>query len=149
MTALPVTDADIDTLVRTLYGEARGEPLEGQQGVAWVVRNRVEWPNAPHWWGNSVAEVCRKAFQFSSWNANDPNRVKIEQLPVGSPEYQALLPVAQAVCAGMVPDMTGGASHYERVGTGARWAVNRPPTITIGRQAFYRIGPGAMGYTAH
>lgn len=139
---LPTTDQDIDAMVRTLYGEARGEPLEGQQAVAWVIRNRVEWPSAPHWWGRTVTAACHCPKQFSCWNSNDPNLIKVMQLPAGSPEYQQLEHVARAVCGGEIDDLSIGASHYEVTGTHASWGLSHEPVTTIGRHVFYRIGPG-------
>ena len=37
---LDETDKAIDVLARTIWGEARGEPLRGQEAVAHVVLNR-------------------------------------------------------------------------------------------------------------
>ncbi len=57
---LPVTAANvskcsaIDLLARTIYGEAEGEILKGKKGVAWVVRNRVEYDGE---WGNTYKDV--------------------------------------------------------------------------------------------
>ena len=71
----------IDTLARTIYGEARGEPIRGKEAVAAVVLNRVgrAMERGGWWWGSSVAEVCRRPWQFSCWNADDANRTKIER----------------------------------------------------------------------
>ena len=35
------SEKDRDILARTLWGEARGEGLDGQIAVAWTIRNRV------------------------------------------------------------------------------------------------------------
>lgn len=141
MSALSYTPTDLDILVRTLYGECRGEPLEGQQGVAWVIRNRVQWSGGPYWWGDTPALVCQKHAQYSCWLPTDPNYAKILGLPVGSPEYAALRDVALSVLSGAVGDPTGHASHYERIGTGASWAAGKTPSATIGNHAFYEVGP--------
>lgn len=141
MTPLTVTPADLDTLTRTLYGEARGEPVAGQYGVAWVVRNRVEWPDGPHWWGNTVADVCRRPWQFSCWDMSDANRPLLELLTPSAPLYIELYETARAVCAGEVPDPTGHASHYERLGTIANWGIGKTPSAIIGKHAFYSLGP--------
>jgi spore germination cell wall hydrolase CwlJ-like protein len=37
MASLP----DKDVFKKTIYAEARGEPYEGQQWVAWVIKNRA------------------------------------------------------------------------------------------------------------
>lgn len=138
----PASEADLDALVRTLFGEARGEPEAGQLAVAWVIRNRVEWPGAPHWWGSTIGDVCRKAYQFSCWNENDPNCSLVQTLKPGTPEYDDLKRVASWVLEGNADDPTGHASHYERVGAGAAWAKGREFNTIIGNHAFYSIGPG-------
>ena len=67
----PLTD--IDTLARTLFGEARGELYGGRVAVANVIINRAA--SQVTWWGNTVEEVCRKPKQFSCWDLkfNKPN----------------------------------------------------------------------------
>ena len=50
---------DLFTLV--LYGEARGEPIEGQIAVAWVIQNRVNSGR----WGNAYHDVLGRWAQFS------------------------------------------------------------------------------------
>lgn len=138
----PVTAEDLDIAARTLYGECRGEPLRGQQAVAWVIRNRALW-TPPAWWGHSVATVCRQPFQFSCWNSNDPNCAIIKTLAVTHPMYVMLLGVVQAVMVGSIDDPTGGATHYQMIGTGAAWARNRPISAIIGHHEFYAVGPSA------
>ncbi|MFW0755465.1 cell wall hydrolase [Pseudomonas sp. H11T01] len=70
---MTVTDRDPDILVRTLWGEARGEGLAGRIAVGWTIRNRVNDGKAKSWWGEGYAGVCLKVWQFSCWNKNDPN----------------------------------------------------------------------------
>lgn len=135
-----VTEADLDTATRTLFGEARGEPLKGQQAVAWVLRTRAAW-HPQVWWGAGLGGVCKKPKQFSCWNPDDPNRARLLGLAEADPEYQTLRAVVKSVMKGEVDDPTDGATHYEVVGTGAGWAAGRAPSCVIGRHAFYRIGP--------
>lgn len=59
---------DVVTLARTLWGEARGEPIEGQVAVAWVIRNRADGARfAGQLLGRegAVAHVCLTLWQFS------------------------------------------------------------------------------------
>lgn len=60
-----MTDREI--FAKTVYGEARGEPEEGQIWVAWVIKNRAR-ANKSYWGGSKIGDVCRKRLQFSSWN---------------------------------------------------------------------------------
>jgi len=59
--------SDMDILALTIYGEARGEPIEGQIAVASVIRNRAAA------WHRTYREICLAPEQFSCWNTNDPN----------------------------------------------------------------------------
>jgi spore germination cell wall hydrolase CwlJ-like protein len=133
---------DLDVLTRTLFGECRGEREVGQIAVAWVIRNRAEWPGKT-WWGDTIADVCLKPSQFSCWLDSDPNRAKLEALSTDDPTYAKLYDIATRVLMCDVADPTGGCTHYEVVGTGAKWAKGKEPKVIIGRHAFYALGPGA------
>lgn len=142
-----MTPVELDTMARTVWAEARGEPLAGQIAVAWVILNRARNPGAD-WWGDDIVSVCRRPWQFSCWNKGDPNRARLLALTLANRHFQ----VAQAACllaaSGQAPDPTGGATHYHTV-TRPRWlAADKPwppvwadglaETITIGAHTFYK-----------
>jgi N-acetylmuramoyl-L-alanine amidase len=135
---------DLDMLARTLWGEARGEGREGQIAVAWVIRNRAEDPGKD-WWGDTVAEVCHKPFQFSCWDKSDPNRTKLCGPSIELPGYDDLYEIGCKVMVGDIPDPTGSATHYKVTGTAASWdaAAAKVNPVIIGRHSFYRLGPSA------
>lgn len=146
-----LTERDIDTCTRTLWGECRGEPTLGQQAVVWVIRNRATW-YPEQWWGHNVSEVCWKSaqnkrgiyvYQFSCWDPNGPEYKGLVGLAPDDQEYLTLNAIVRSVMAGEVEDPTNGATHYERVGTDANWGINHTPTATIGKHEFFAIGPGA------
>ena len=142
---LTLTDNDVDAAVRTVYGEARGEPFEGQVAVAWVIRNRATW-QPPAWWGHTVETVCYKPFQFSCHNANDPNRKLLDSLPSNNLAYTAIENgVVKPVMGGFVQDPTNGATMYKVRGTKASWdnAVIDMEPVSIGHHDFYRLPPDA------
>lgn len=139
---LVVTDRDLDLAARTLWGECRGESLEGQQAVAWVIRTRASWEPVA-WWGRTVAEVCLKPRQFTCWNLDCPERSKLINLETDDQEYLSLRAIVRAVMDGDVADPTRGATHYHRVESPASWAEGHEPTVIIGRHAFYALGPEA------
>jgi spore germination cell wall hydrolase CwlJ-like protein len=58
----------------TIYGEARGEPVEGQIAVGTVIMERVDHRD---WDGKTVKEVCLKKYQFSCYNEWDHNYGKL------------------------------------------------------------------------
>jgi spore germination cell wall hydrolase CwlJ-like protein len=104
------TNADTDTLARTIYGEARGETDAAKQGVAVVVMNRARAMSYPG--GGSVSGVCTAPSQFSCWNANDPNRAVILAASASDATFAKCLQIAQAAVDGQLPDNTGGATYY-------------------------------------
>lgn len=123
-----------DILARTLWGEARGEPVRGIEAVAAVVMNRVRHGG---WWGRTVEAVCRKPSQFSCWNADDPNRAKLERVDVDDRAFRICLRIARRALAGSVADPTGGATHYHVRGLLPAWAHGREPSAEIGSHLFY------------
>lgn len=130
---------DADILARTLFGEARGERRAGLEAVAAVVLNRVARAEARggYWWGRSVAEVCLKPWQFSCWNADDPNRVRVVTVAEGDPVFDQCRAVARRAMDGRLDDPTDGATHYHVLGLIPRWARGLEPCAIIGRHLFY------------
>jgi spore germination cell wall hydrolase CwlJ-like protein len=138
------TEKDRDILARTLWGEARGESLVGQQACAWTIRNRVDDGRAKSWWGEGYAGVCQQAYQFSCWNKNDPNFAYLSGAkPIPPGEYKRALSVALAVMAGVVPDPTGGATHYYATSMpkAPAWVKGATLTLTLGGHRFYKDVP--------
>ena len=54
---LDYSDADVELLARTLYGEARDQGEEGMTAVGNVVLNRL---NKKSWYGDSIEEIIYK-----------------------------------------------------------------------------------------
>lgn len=127
----------VDTMARTLWGEARGEGPAGMAAVAWVIRNRVA--SRVRWWGRGVVGVCRHPFQFSCWNPGDPNLIRLRDVTVSDPHFTAAVRIARDVLAGRVPDPTGGADHYHAATVAPDWARGREPTARIGGHLFYKL----------
>ena len=55
-------DPNVDTVARTIAGEARGCGILDMIAVGAVIRERVLRPG---WWGSDWISVCRKPSQFS------------------------------------------------------------------------------------
>lgn len=129
----------VDTLARTIYGEARGESVRGKEAVAAVVMNRVAraMERGGWWWGSSVAEVCRRPWQFSCWNEGDPNRSKIERADENDREFASCLRIARRAIQGALADPTRGATHYHAQVVAPPWAAGREPSAVIGRHRFF------------
>jgi spore germination cell wall hydrolase CwlJ-like protein len=137
--AEPDPEAAVDALARTLWGEARGEPLAGIEAVASVVVNRVAEARAGgrRWWGTDVVSVCRAPRQFSCWDEGDPNRPKLLAATAADPAFATCLRVARRAVAGLLADRTLGATHYHAEGAFPRWARGKLPSAAIGRHLFY------------
>lgn len=72
-------NVNIETVARTLYGEARGQGLLDQLGVLAVIRERAMRPG---WWGRTWEGVCRHPWQFSCWHGehDDAHRRNYEAM---------------------------------------------------------------------
>lgn len=145
MLPLKLSMDDEDAAVRTVWGEARNQPFEGQVAVAFVIRNRATW-NPPTWWGHTVQTVCLKPWQFSCHNPDDPNCKALADLSSNNLTYVAIESgVVRPVMAAAILDPTNGATHYKVRGTKASWdqAVLDIQPVSIGAHDFYRLGPNA------
>ena len=129
-----LSESDRDTLIRTLYGEARSEPELGQIAVIHVIRNRTKRPKR---FRASPGAVAKQPWQFSCWNQNDPNLPKMLALQSTSEEYRRLGAVVDK--AWKLTDLTDGADHYYAVYIPRpSWA--EPPaymTKRIGQHLFF------------
>lgn len=126
---------EIDVLARTIWGEARGEGQRGMQAVANVIMNRV---NALSWFGNTVESVCKKPYQFSCWNANDPNASQCLRVSDTDAAFRQCLNIAKLAVDGRLADITGNADHYHAVGVNPSWAKTYRFTVQIGNHKFYK-----------
>ncbi|MGE4048986.1 MAG: cell wall hydrolase, partial [Acetobacteraceae bacterium] len=141
-------DPETDQIVRTVYGEARGEGADGQRAVASVIRNRARQS------GMNTTDVIFAPNQFEPWG-NPATRKQLEALDPQSPEYQAILANVRPVLTGQAPDPTNGADHFyspkaqAALGRSApSWAAGDPSAV-IGGHNFYNVGykPGAAART--
>jgi spore germination cell wall hydrolase CwlJ-like protein len=125
---------DIDILARTIYGEARGENQEGRIAVANVIINRA---NHGGWWGDSIKKTCLKPYQFSCWNAKDPNREKLLKVTIDDEDFRDCLEIAALAVNGDLMDNTKNATHYHTTATAPKWAETGTRVATIGNHIFY------------
>jgi hypothetical protein len=129
----------VDLLARTIWGEARGESVRGQEAVAAVVMNRLARAVAKggYWWGNSVAEICLKPRQFSCWNSADANWPALLLVAPPDPGFECCQRIARRAVAGSLGDCTGQATHYQANDVSPRWAAGHVPSAWVGRHLFY------------
>lgn len=131
----------VDTLARTIWGEARGEGNEGMAAVACVVMNRVRVAKdrGNYWWGNDVVFVCQKPYQFSCWNRSDVNYQKIVSVTEEDRAYARAVCIAEEAIDGVAPDLTNGATHYHAKSVSPYWSKGLTPVFDLGNHLFYRL----------
>jgi len=133
----------LECLTQAVYYEARGEPREGQVGVAQVVMNRVSSGRYP-------ASVCAVVFQgagrpgcqFSF--ACEGNR---QGGPVNPASWARSQAVAQEVLAQQVfaggsrsGNTPSGADHFHADYVQPKWAGQMQRLAQIGRHIFFNSG---------
>lgn len=130
---------DLQIATATLYMEASGEPLEGQQGVCAVLVNRLKDGR----WGHTLAAVCLAPLQFSSWNSTDPNRKRLALAPDTDPSLIKFESMVQAALSGSSPDPTDNALWYFNPSLAKPfWASSYVLTARLGNQTFYKQSGG-------
>lgn len=138
-----LTEADVVRL--TIYGEARGEPIEGQVAVGSVIRNRV----LTRRFGRDYRAVCLRRLQFSCWwpqggAANyrvilDLARQLVEghQLSAG-PQWLQCGWVAEGIRSNALLDNARGATHYHTTTVSPAWATGQTPVVRYRDHLFFR-----------
>ena len=128
---------DLTCLAMNVYHEARGEPLEGQFGVAEVTMNRVADSRYP----NSVCEVVyqkrwdylrKRHVSAFSWTEFDDVEV-----PEGE-AWRRAVSVAEATLNGEHSEVLDGAVYYHATYIRPSWTRGKQPVAKIGRHVFYR-----------
>ncbi|MET3575121.1 spore cortex-lytic enzyme [Bhargavaea ullalensis] len=115
------SDRDIQLLANAVYGEARGEPYEGQVAVAAVILNRVEHADFP----NTVSGVI---FQPLAFTAVADGQIWL------TPNERAKEAVVDAINGW---DPTENAIYYfNPVTATSKWIWSRPQIKKIGKHIF-------------
>jgi spore germination cell wall hydrolase CwlJ-like protein len=115
----PLNDIDRDAMIKTIVGEAGGEPASGQAAVAHVILNRAALGGySPDQSIQGAAKAPTspgsRFHQFSVWNdPGMPDYSKITHtITRDDPQYVAIGNVVDKVYSGATPDPTFGATHY-------------------------------------
>ena len=116
-----ISDSDLNLLARCVYGEARGEPYNGQVAVAAVVLNRVRSSKFP----NTISGVIYQAGAFTAVSDGQINLTPNESA------YSA----ARDALGGWDP--TGGCLYYYNPATAtSSWIWTLTVHIKIGKHNF-------------
>jgi spore germination cell wall hydrolase CwlJ-like protein len=135
----PLNEADARLLAATAWAEARSEGEIGMRAVAHVIINRIGAR-----FGDNVESVILAPWQFSAWNARDPNRPQAENpdaYAIESGDLAAWVSaqrIAREVLLGQSLDPTGGALFYHARSVHPRWARFGEGRRIIGAHIFYR-----------
>lgn len=129
--------ADIDIMARTIYGEGRGESQQARVAIGCVLLNR--WRSTTGQWAkdDTLSTTCLRPWQFSAWNAGDPNMDKMMRVTVNNKTFRQCMQAALTALDS--PDITNGARHYHTVSMGwpRAWGDKKEPCAVIGKHAFY------------
>ncbi len=155
MTILPELPGSVDTLARTLWGEARGCGIGGMSHVANVIVNRAD---SPRWWGDDITSVCRAPHQFSCWNIDDPNHDKLLAVGANDREFVEAVSIAWKAIGRKLIDATDGADSYYALSMEEppAWAERATQTFADGHHVFMRVelpapdgGPDSPNLSVH
>jgi len=139
----PHDNHDLYTLARTIWGEARSEGYQGMVAVANVIMNRYAQARdsigKARQFGSTVADICQKPYQFSAWNANDPNLNRMLNVTQSNQQFAQALSIAAKALAGNLPDITNGADHYHTGGVSPSWSRGRQTVAKIGSHKFFYL----------
>lgn len=153
-----VSPQDRDAAIRTIIGEAGGEPALGQAGIAHVLNNRML---SGQYGNGSISSVAQQPVkpgsqyhEFSVWNAPGvaESSKATHTVSPDSPRYQQVGRIFDGVMSGAIPDPTGGATHYYapramKGGIPPPWAgpLAKANDVTIANTRFVGSGPSGPG----
>lgn len=162
-TPLQFTEEDIDICARTLWGEVRGEELEGRIASAYSMINRTmarlmddgSMPRDLHYYFKpTLHETCqatnyssrskRYYAQYSVWNTDDPNYPKMQALDIdgSGPDnqiFREMVDVLNKIRIGEYADPINGAQYYHTHGVRPDWSRGRTPDHIIEGHRFFNL----------
>lgn len=115
------TEQDLQLMANAVYGEARGEPYEGQVAVAAVILNRLESPEFP----DSISEII---FQPLAFTAVADGQIWL------TPNERAKQAVLDAI-NGWDPS-ENALYYFNPVTATSKWIWSRPQIKQIGEHIF-------------
>jgi len=129
----------VNCLADAIYWEARGEPLEGQLGVGYVVLNRMA--SREHWPNSACGVVYQKRrignnryhCQFSWVCEHGGRAIRNERL------YRHSIKIARAVLDDLYPNPIGESVFFHSQAELSYKFASYEPTVTLGGHYFYRL----------
>lgn len=123
--------SDEEIVGRVVFGESRGEPIEGQRAVAYTIVNRANHPGFP----NSVRDVANQrtnsgCHQYETLDIPSHNSAWDDHKRRNTQEYRNAMEAARDALSGRKPDPTHGATSFNQ--------SPGPNKTRIGNHYFYR-----------
>ena len=132
----------MDLYAATIYLEAEGESQLGKQGVAWVIRNRMDQRR------QSLGDVILARWQFSCWNDDAAGYRKARLTAPNVSLWEGCWEVAVRTYYRDTTDPTMGANHYlnvdvvrQQTGRLPAWYDPSKVTAVLGRHTFLNLTP--------
>jgi len=116
------SEAEVLCLVESIYHEARGETLKGQQLVATVIINRVRSSKYP----NTICEVVKQPYQFSCFN----RKLSIKDKKSWSKIYNRAKLFLEPINSKIM--------YYHNTSVSPNWASQKTKVLQAGNHIFYR-----------
>lgn len=120
-------------LACTLFGEARGETVEGMEAVANVVINRLKDGR----FGDTVQEVCLRPLQFSCWNSMASMQMLLSLKQDKNPTFATCVAISEKAIHAQLIDNTGGALFYHTLSVDPPWDDEMKETARHLHHIFY------------
>jgi N-acetylmuramoyl-L-alanine amidase len=140
----------LELLAVAIYGESRGEPIEGQVAVGCVIRNRVRSAHEI----KTYQEIILAPYQFSTFHPRGGGQNYTDTLgaaqamvsargaskqPPNMPMLNQAVWIATGVLTGALQDNVSGATHYFADSIPKpSWAKAMTHVATIGHHMFYK-----------
>lgn len=129
---------NVKLLSLLIYGEARGEGVEGMLGAGSVAMNRARQK------GKTLQEIILQPKQFSCFNRDNPNCEVLEELAIKWDEYiktnrelRQSYWIAKGLIEGYLYSNVGDANHYHTDDVNPPWTKNMTRVKQIRRHIFW------------
>lgn len=135
---MALTSSQVDTITRTVLGEALPNDPTGAAAVASVIKNRSESGQFP-------SDPAAVALQKNQFSANNPvgqgGNTEGSAADPNSARYQQVAAIVQGVFNGSIPDPTNGATYYHTPAVHPDWDRSMTQTAALGGHIFYSPHP--------
>lgn len=139
----------LEALELTIIGEARGEPIEGQIAVGWIIKNRLMHNPVKY---HDYRDVCFQPEQFSCWNDDSVEKGFMDELTqkiimdaeITDRYLVQCMWVALGIDENKIIDNTNGSLYYLttdlfKSNNRPSWSKNARNVLVKGSQTFFNV----------